>query len=474
MKNSLVTILIISWCFGGTLLEAQSLTKPQITAIESVITEEMRDAMIPGAALAIINDNKVVYEKSFGLANSQTRIEMTDTSIFQIASVTKIFTALTLLTELKNANIGFYEPVGTVIQGLSPGLSSITFHQLLTHTSGLIDYSNRNDKTEVYDFFKNIGDTILFIEPGRVFSYSNIGYALLGLAIEKLTGKTYPEAVQEAVTNPLKLNNTTFDFLKVACKSFSAGHYYNSNKRMLMPSINHFEVPLLQAAGGIFSNIQDLERLALCLMNEGVVDGFQVFDPTIVEQMSLPHARDFMASAPSYFGLLNYPNNAYGYGLFMFDYGNLHFIGNAGAGSQLTYMLWEPETKFSMIIISNKGMDMLFNSFKKIFEVVLGEKELTPVDFEFNRKEWGEIRGKYILPSINKKNARSAVISERDDKMYINLDNRGDFEFEQIGQLVYRFSYPSSRFPTEIGFSRDEANNVAYMRNIWRTWVKIE
>jgi len=209
-------------------------------------------------------------------------------------------------------------------------------------------------------------------------------------------------------------------------------------------------------------------------MNKGVVDDVQVFDPSIVEQMSLPHARDFMASVPSYFGSLNYPNNAYGYGLFMFDYGNLHFIGNAGAGSQLTYMLWESETKFSMIIISNKGMDMLFNSFKKIFEVVLGEKELTPVDFEFNNKEWGEISGKYTLPSINEENVRSVVISEKDDKMYINFNNRRDFEFEQIGQLVYRFSYPSSRFPTEIGFYRDEANNIAYMRNFWRTWVKIE
>jgi len=252
MKKKQFAFLIISWCFGGTLLEAQSLTQPQITAVENVITEEMKVARIPGAALAIIANNKVVYEKSFGFANSQTRVEMTDTSIFQIASVTKIFTAITLLTELRNANIGFYEPVGTVIQGLSPGLSSVTFHQLLTHTSGLIDYTNPNDKTEVYDFFKSIGDTILFIEPGRVFSYSNIGYALLGLTIEQLTGKTYPEAVHEAVIMPLKLNNTTFDFLKVACKSFSAGRPTITTKKC---SCHTFPIlrPLFYKPAGVYS-----------------------------------------------------------------------------------------------------------------------------------------------------------------------------------------------------------------------------
>jgi CubicO group peptidase (beta-lactamase class C family) len=397
---------------------------------------------------------------------------MTDSSLFQIASVTKIFTALTILTELRNADIGLNEPVGRVIKGLSPGLSSITFHQLLTHQGGLIDYTNESDRTDIYEFFKNIGDSILFIEPGKVFSYSNIGYALLDLAIEQISGMTYPEAVNRVVLKPLKLKNTSFDLFEVASKSFSTGH--NLGKGKLSPALSHFEVPLLQAAGGLFSNIQDLERLALCLMNNGVLDGVQVFDPSIIEQMILPHAKNFMASAPSYFGFLNYPNNAYGYGTFMFDYGNLHFIGNAGAGTNLTYVLCEPETKFSMIIMSNKAWDVLFDSFKKIFEIVHREKELTPLDFEMNRNEWKEITGKYILPTKNKNNVSSAVISKKDDKLYINFNNRGDVEFEQIGQLVYRYSNPFFRFPFEIGFYRDESNKVAYLRNIWRTWVKIE
>ncbi len=111
MKTLSITFLIVLICIDFNVLKAQTLTQTQITAIDKAITEEMKIAGIPGVALAIINDNKVVYEKSFGLANSQTIIEMTNSSIFQIASVTKIFTALTILKELSNANIGLHEPL---------------------------------------------------------------------------------------------------------------------------------------------------------------------------------------------------------------------------------------------------------------------------------------------------------------------------------------------------------------------------
>lgn len=470
--------LVISLCFlmsiGSLTSFAQSLTQEQISSIENAIEEEMKTARTPGVELAIIKDNDVVFERSFGLSNLLTKVAVTDTTIFQIASVTKIFTALTILTELNNANIGLYEPVGKIVKGLSPKVSSITFHQLLSHTSGIIDYEDRTDLSTVPDFFQKAGDSVLFTEPGKVFSYSNTGYALLSMAIEQLAGKPYAEAVENAVIKPLKLKNTTFDFYKVACRSFSAGHYYNSRIQIIMPSINNYEMPLLQSAGGLFSNIQDLERLALCLLNNGKVDDEQVFESDIIEKMQLRHAEDFMASAPSYFGFLNYPNNAYGYGIFMFDYGDLHFVGNAGAGTNMTYLLVEPETKFAMILSSNLAWDILVNSFKKIWEVVLGEQEPMNSDIEVDRNEWREITGEYYLPAIDKNRIRSVNISENENKLYINFDGRGKVLLEQIGEMAYSYSTPGFRLPIEISFYRDDSNRVAYLRNIWRTWLKIE
>lgn len=113
--------------------------------------------------------------------------------------------------------------------------------------------------------------------------HSNTGYALLDLVIEQLSGMNFHEAVAENVIEPLKLHNTSFDIYESAAKSFSAGHVWTN--RGLVPEIYHCEMPLVRAAGGIFSNIQDLERLTICLMNDGMFEGVQVFDPEIIEQM---------------------------------------------------------------------------------------------------------------------------------------------------------------------------------------------
>jgi CubicO group peptidase (beta-lactamase class C family) len=474
MPKILLPILLLLFT-GFEASHAQTLTQQQISAIEKTISSEMLTAHTPGAAVGIIKDNRIIYEKNFGLANSLTKVALTDTTIFQIASVTKVFTSLTLLIELKKAKIEVGESIGKVVPGLSPGLSSISFHQLLTHTSGMMDYYPPASKYDIgiFDFFKENGDNLLFAEPGKVFSYSNTGYALIALIIERLTGKKYTEVVEMDVIKPLKLNNTTFDFLRVATRSFSTGHYYDGDQKMAVPLINHFEIPLLQAAGGIFSSIGDLERLALCLMNKGILDGTTVIESDIIEPMSGRYAENYTASAP-YYGFMNYPNNAYGYGLFMFDYGRLHFIGNGGSGSQMTYLVYEPKAKFAMIFITNITGDFLISSFKEIFEVVLGEKEPEFQSFKPIKEEWKEITGKYVFPGLDKSRLRSAEISGHDGKLFLNMNKTGENELEQISNLTFRYSTLGSRFPMEISFYRDDARKVAYMRNFWRSWEKIE
>ncbi len=470
MKYLQIILIITMFCIAGTSLNAQTLSQEQVNGIENAIADEMKITNVPGAALAIIKDNQVVFEKGFGLANTVTKLPMTDTTIFQIASVTKTFTALTILKELKNADIGVHEPISTVIKGLSPGLSSITFHQLLSHKGGLIEYTNESDRTDIQEFFFNIRDSVLFIEPGRVFSYSNLGYALLDLAIQKLSGMTYTEAVERNVIKPLKLKNTGYDLYKVASKLFSSGHIWL--KGTLTPIINDFDAPLWRASGGLFSNLQDLERLALCFMNDGMLEGEQVFDPDIIEQMCQPYSKDFMASESSFVIHSNYPDNAYGYGIIMYKYGRHKFIMNAGAGNHLTYFIYDPEAKFSMIMHSNLAWHGLYDSFLKIFEVVLEQQNPSNNDIEVNKKEWKEIIGTYYRPAIRTNQFSTIIISQRDEKLYINFNKSGETELEQIGELTYRYSSPFLRYPMAISFQKDESNKVAYLLNVWRAYLK--
>jgi CubicO group peptidase (beta-lactamase class C family) len=472
MKKLHYSIVLVLLSCTGTLSNAQNLSLQQVSEIENTIHEEMKITGVPGVALAIINENQVIFEQGFGLANTFSDLPMSDTTLFQIASITKTFTALTVLKELKEANIDVHQSIGTVIKGLSPGLSSITFHQLLSHKGGLIEYTNEYDRNDIYDFFKSIGDSIMFIEPGRVFSYSNMGYALLDLAIQQLSGLTYPEAVDRAVFGPLNLKNTGFDLYEAASKSFTSGHIWSDGK--FTPKINHFDLPLLRAAGGLFSNLQDLERLVKCLMNEGMLEGEQVIDPVILDQMCQPYSKDFLASASSYVFHANYPNNAYGYGIWMFNYGEHRFLVSAGGGNHLTYFIYDPEAKFSMIMHSNGAWQVLYDSFIKIFEVVLGQENPSKNDFEVTKKKCEKITGTYSRPAIRTDQFSTIKISESDAKLYINFNNSGDTELEQIGKLTYKYSSPYLRYPAAINFQKDESGNIAYLLYVWRAYLKKE
>jgi len=473
MGKSKLILLLFLISFGTIVLRSQSLTTRQVSSIETSLLKEMKEARIPGIALAIINNNKIVYEKYFGVTNSVTETPLTDSTIFQVASITKIFTSLALLTELKKAKISVNEPIGDLIKGLSTKLSQLTYHQLLTHTSGLIDYvpSSVDSKIDAYTFFKIHGDSLLFAEPKTIFSYSNTGYALVGLALETLCKKKYTVVIQDIIINPLKLTSTTFDFNEVTQKSYSFGHIYDSDLKKMLPSLNNFEPHVIQPAAGIFSTIRDLEKLALCLMNDGESDGKMVFDKEIIEKMSTRYAINFAVTGPSYEFQI-YPDNAYGYGLVMYSYGRLRLSGHIGSGSQLTYFMYEPKRKFALIMISNRQADYPINTIKEIFKLVLNEKgSQLKMPFE-NKSEWAEITGNYVLHTLEPKNENSLEISETEGMLYIRFINKEKVVMQQIGYLTYQFPESTLRFPFKIAFYPDKSGKVKYLRYQWRTWEK--
>ncbi len=477
MKKT-VLILLLSVAVGSALAQTQTasqLTREQQNAIETSVQEEMKDSGTPGASVAIINNNKIIYEKGFGLANTLTKTTLNDSTLFQIGSVTKIFTSLALLAELKRAGISVQSPVGAVIRGLSPGLSQLTYHQLLSHTSGMADYwpAPNECNLDVYTFFKNKGDSVFFAKPGKVFSYCNIGYALAGLALERLTNKPYPEAINDIILKPLKLNSTTFDFFVVACNSFSAGHILDRGNGTVMPFILNVSCPLVQAAGGLYTNIHDLERFAIFLMNLGELDGQQIFEKATIEMMSRRYAGNFTLSNSPY-GFLSFPNNAYGYGIFTFDYGSSRFTGNIGIASQMTYFIYQPEKKFAMILLSNLQMDMLVDSFKKIFRVVLGETEKPAATIEFDEAESKDIIGSYRLHTLDNVNEVRTDITVRNGHLFIRFPGEEEKELLRTGVMEYNFISPAFRLPGEILFEKEASGGVSYMRYSWASWRKVK
>src|SRR5689334_21045372 len=109
------------------------------SSLETVAREELQQTRAPGAAIAIVLGDRIIYAKGFGVANVETEEAVRPEMLFRLGSTTKMFTAATLVTLAEQGKINLKEPIGKYVQGLSPQIAQLTAHKLLSHTSGLLD-----------------------------------------------------------------------------------------------------------------------------------------------------------------------------------------------------------------------------------------------------------------------------------------------------------------------------------------------
>jgi CubicO group peptidase (beta-lactamase class C family) len=136
----------------------------EFSDLERVVADELKESITPGAAVAVVSGDSIVFTKGFGIANVETRARVTPDMLFRTGSIAKMLTATVLVSLSEEGKLSLDAPLGNAVKGLGPRLSRVTPHQLMTHSAGLVDdlQGNRDD-----DFF--------FTEPGRIFSYANPG-----------------------------------------------------------------------------------------------------------------------------------------------------------------------------------------------------------------------------------------------------------------------------------------------------------
>ena len=195
--------------------------------------------------LLVAEKGKPVYHKAFGYKNFNTKEPLTVSAVFEIASVSKQFTAMTTMMMYEEGKLNFDDPVDKYITGLPyPG---ITIRHLLNHTSGVPDYldvmDKHWDKTKVADNADNIAYLIqyhppaLFV-PGARYAYSNTGYMLLASITEKVSGKNFVEFCRQRFFLPFKMTKTDIRSLeaKKGLKNLALGHIYVKEKQRYVPA----------------------------------------------------------------------------------------------------------------------------------------------------------------------------------------------------------------------------------------------
>src|SRR6476646_11613702 len=178
-----------------------------LAAVDRYVREEMRRERVPGVSVAIVRDGRLVLARGYGFANVELHVPATDSTIYQSGSIGKQFTAALILRLAAEDRLGLDDPIRRHLPEGPPRWDSITVRQLLTHTSGILDYTDsavdlRREYTEDELVRIAAGLPALF-RPGARWSYSNTNYLLLGAIIHRVSRVFYGDLLRREIFAPL-------------------------------------------------------------------------------------------------------------------------------------------------------------------------------------------------------------------------------------------------------------------------------
>jgi CubicO group peptidase (beta-lactamase class C family) len=258
--------------------------------IDSLIEKAVKINRFNGSIL-VSKNGYIVYEKAYGYQNVEKGKRNTSNTIYQIGSTTKEFTAAVILKLAELHKLSLEDKLSKYFPDYIRG-NEITIKHLLTHTSGIyeilrdhtaVDESTTpRSKEKMLSFFIN---KPLDFEPGTQYSYSNSGYILLGLIIEKVTGKPYQVIVRDFILTPLKMNHTGFDFAGLKSPEKAMGYTKYTQK------IHNLSIPwdstATFSAGSLYSTVNDLYLWHLGLLN------YKVYSKASLETATTPYLEGY-------------------------------------------------------------------------------------------------------------------------------------------------------------------------------------
>lgn len=243
-----------------------------LKSVDAYITAEATQHLFRGAVLVGIN-GKIVFDKAYGLANEEWNVHNTTSTKFRIASLTKQFTAACILLLQERGQLNVQDPISRYLPGLPEAWQTITIHQLLTHTSGIPNYTDSSQfkrlsrmGTTPQEMIALVADKPLDFKPGSQWRYSNTGYILLGMIIEKTSGQSYADFLKRNIFGPLGMANSGYDQAIPILKERVSGYQIKDGQ---LANADFIDMSVPYAAGGIYSTVEDMYRWNQALAQEG-------------------------------------------------------------------------------------------------------------------------------------------------------------------------------------------------------------
>ncbi|MCA0454120.1 MAG: beta-lactamase family protein [Chloroflexi bacterium] len=230
--------------------------------LDSYIQQFITDHHIPGLALAIQRGDTVIHEGYYGLANLEHQVAVTTDSVFEIASVSKLFTAQAVLRLAQEGQLALADTVAGYVEGLPEAWHTVTIQHCLTHQSGIPNYTAQDrywalqrvskSPAEVLDLVR---DLPMNFPPGQRHSYDNTGYYLLGMVIESVTKQPYADYLRDLIFTPLGMTATRGNDYDAIVPHRAQGYSYVEGQLI---NKHFYDISNTFSAGVLLSTVRDL------------------------------------------------------------------------------------------------------------------------------------------------------------------------------------------------------------------------
>jgi CubicO group peptidase (beta-lactamase class C family) len=334
--------LVILFIFWTSILEAQSEYLNDTTLLENKIDSlflDFNDSAQPGVAIALLFNGNVVFEKGYGYADLKNNTLVNSSTIFNIASVSKQFTAFSILLLQDQGRLSLDDDIRMYIPEIPDFGTTITLRHLATHTSGLRAHhvllgfkgrENLYDEITIEAILEIImSQKELNFDPGSEYLYSNTGFILLAEIIARVSGMSFEDFVQTNIFNPLQMNSSSFYNEESDGIAYS---YSNNNHAYKRLDNRDYSV----GASNILTTVQDLAKWNVNFSS------LEVGNANTLKQMNAP------------FILTNTEKTEVAYGQFVDKYKSLNRIWHSGKIREYhSYLGRFPDHDFSVIVCSN-------------------------------------------------------------------------------------------------------------------------
>jgi serine beta-lactamase-like protein LACTB len=450
---------------------------PAIELLKDLINKEMGNNHIPSIAIALVEDQQIIWASAFGYPDPDKKIPATVKTKYRIGSVSKLFTDIAIMQKVESGELNIDAPITKYLPSFNPEnpyKKEITLRQLMSHRSGLIrepPVGNYFDPTEptLHETVESLIKTKLVFEPESGIKYSNAAIAVTGYLLEKLENKPFADILRKAVLEPLGMTSSSFVPEKDFSSRLAKGIMWTiDGTEFPAPAFELGEAP----AGSMYSTVEDLGLFICVLLNGGKGKLNRILKPETLKEMWAPQFIDVNSKWDNEIGL--------GFNLKSNYSGRLRVRHGGAIYGFSTELSVLPEDKFGVVVVSSKGSinDVNRNIADSALNMMIAIKENKPLpELKFaNMSNRRLIEAIETLSGTTGKSGSNdgfggltghygwdhniLSIYEHEGNLYAHIEYFYIYKLTQINEDVFQFSKFGLYSHEEVVFLRDASGKA--------------